>query len=271
MPAGVDSVIVPLDGSDLAATALPVAARIADRLDTRLRLVAVGADDRGKDLRAYLDAQVEEMSRSDVDAVVLHSWDAATGISEFRALHHDAVVCMTSHGRGGLRWAMLGSVAESVVAAAPTPVVVVGPRCAPGWRPGSGPVVLAHDGGELPDAVVDATCDWAQRLGTAVLVVTVIHPLDVEDAEHPSVLFADVESRIRKRGIDVSHRIEQRHYPAGVIADVADELDASLIVMASYDRGAVERVLLGSITMGVVNLAGCPVVVTRRADGHSER
>ncbi len=60
MPAAVDSVIVPLDGSDLAATALPVATRIADRLDARLRLVAVGADDRGKDLRAYLDTKVEE-------------------------------------------------------------------------------------------------------------------------------------------------------------------------------------------------------------------
>ncbi len=264
MPAAVDSVIVPLDGSDLAATALSVATRIADRLDVRLHLVAVGADDRGKDLRAYLDTKVEELSRSDVDAVVIHSWDAAAGIREFCARHRDAVVCMTSHGRGGLRWAMLGSVAESVVAAVPTPVVVVGPRCAHDWRPGSGPVVLAHDGGELPDTVVDATCDWAQRLGVDVVVTTVIHPLDVEDAERPGRLFADLEARIRAHGVTVSHRIEQRHYPSGVIVDVADELEASLVVTSSHERGAVERVLLGSVTMGVVNLAGCPVVVARR-------
>jgi len=264
MPGPVDSVIVPLDGSELAATALPVATRLADRIGAPLRLVAVGANGRGKDLRAYLETKVDELGGRNVDAVVVPAWDAATGINEFAALHPGAVLCMTSHGRGGLRWAMLGSVAEAVVGAAPTPVVLVGPRCAPDWQPGSGPVLLCHDGGELPDAVVDATCTWAQRLATEVVVATVIHPLDVEDAARPGALFADVEARIRARGVTVSHRIEQRHYPAGVIADVAGELDAALIVMASHDRGAVERVLLGSITMGVVNLAACPVVVARR-------
>ena len=271
MTDSIDSVIVPLDGSDLAAGALPVGTRIAERLGAPIRLVAVGANGQGKDLRAYLSTTAAALGDRDVDAVVVPAWDAATGIGEFAALHPGAILCMTSHGRGGLRWAMLGSVAESVVGAASAPVVIVGPRCADDWRPGSGPVVLCHDGGELSDAIVDTACEWAQRFGTAIVVVAVIHPLDVDDAEHPGMLFADVEARIRDRGIGVTHRVEQRHYPAGVIADVADELDASLIVMASHGRGAVERVLLGSITMGVVNLAACPVVVSRRVDGHAGR
>jgi nucleotide-binding universal stress UspA family protein len=265
MPASVDSVIVPLDGSDLAATALPVATRIADRLGASLRIVGVGANGHGKDLRAYLDAEAAELGRRDVDAVLIPAWDAATGINEYAALHPDAVLCMTSHGRGGLRWAMLGSVAESVVAAAPNPVVLVGPRCASDWRAGPGPVLLCHDGGELPDAVVDVAAEWAQRLETDIVLATVIHPLDVEDAERPAALFTDAEARIRAHGVAVTHRIEQRHYPAGVIADVADELHASMIVMAAHERGVVERVLLGSITMGVVNLAACPVLVARRS------
>ena len=199
--------------------------------------------------------------------MVVPGWDAAIGIAEFAALHPGSVLCMTSHGRGGLRWAVLGSVAEAVVAASPMPVVLVGPRCDEDWQPVAGPILLCHDGGELSDTVVDAACAWAQRLDTGVVVATVIHPLDVEDAERPDVLFADVEDRIRTHGVTVTHRIEQRHYPAGVIADVAAELHAPMIVMASHGRGAVERMLLGSITMGVVNLAGCPVVVARRAPG----
>ena len=63
----------------------------------------------------------------------------------------------------------------------------------------------------------------AQRLDASLLLATVIHPLDAEDAERPDALFAAAESRIRAHGCAVDHLVVQRHFPGGVLADLAAE------------------------------------------------
>src|SRR5689334_24853548 len=57
---------------------------------------------------------------------------------------------------------------------------------------------------------------------------SVIHPLDAEDAERPGALFAEPEARIRAHGCAVDHLLVQRHFPAGVLADLAVERKAPL-------------------------------------------
>jgi nucleotide-binding universal stress UspA family protein len=238
---------------------VPIASKLAGTVDGRVVLVAVGADERARSLQRYLDELALRLGDATVETTVVPGHDAASELAAF-VVRRKGALCMTSHGRGGMRWAVLGSVAERVIERSHAATVLVGPRCDPTWTPGAGPVLLCHDGSPLDDAVLDVACGWAGRLGTSILVVTVIHPLDVEDATHADRLFDDVEREIRRRGGRVDHLVVQQHYPAGVLADLAEARGAPLIVMASHARGAVARALLGSTTMGVLNLAACPVV-----------
>ncbi|BBL80602.1 universal stress protein [Rubrobacter xylanophilus] len=51
--------------------------------------------------------------------------------------------------------------------------------------------------------------------------------------------------------------------PAEEISALARELEAGLIVMGSRDLGPMERLVMGSVSEGVVNQAPCPVLVVR--------
>ena len=55
--------------------------------------------------------------------------------------------------------------------------------------------------------------------------------------------------------------LEREGQPAFVICDVADELDADLIVMGCRGVGLIEDVQNESVTMRVINLSPCPVLI----------
>jgi nucleotide-binding universal stress UspA family protein len=55
--------------------------------------------------------------------------------------------------------------------------------------------------------------------------------------------------------------LERQGQPAFVICDVADELNADLIVMGCRGVGLIEEVQDESVTMRVINLSPCPVMI----------
>ncbi len=155
------TIVVPLDGSDLAATALPVARELAGRFGARLHLVqvvdaggaslALGAnaaagaltdpaaitaemEERVEVARSYLSASAEQLSEEGLMAEYeIHDGPPGEGIiAAARAVHADLIV-LSSHGRSGLARLVFGSVAEHVVRNAPMPVMVV--RAAHGMVP----------------------------------------------------------------------------------------------------------------------------------------
>jgi nucleotide-binding universal stress UspA family protein len=144
VPLQVELITVPLDGSRLAAEALPLARALAEKLQARLRLVRVlepvstlEADSTGglaEDLidsleltaRLYLDeAKLELETARPVETEVLTGSPAAALLFDLKQNRPDLVI-MTSHGRHGfIRWA-LGSVTDRLIRGN-VPVLVLRP------------------------------------------------------------------------------------------------------------------------------------------------
>jgi nucleotide-binding universal stress UspA family protein len=57
--------------------------------------------------------------------------------------------------------------------------------------------------------------------------------------------------------------------PAERLAEIADDVDAELIVVGSRGRGAFKSAFLGSVSNSLVGIARCPVLIVPR--GVSER
>jgi nucleotide-binding universal stress UspA family protein len=66
-------------------------------------------------------------------------------------------------------------------------------------------------------------------------------------------------------GVRVSRHQRRGMAAAPVILEVADELDADLIVMSTHGRRGLQNLLLGSVTEEVLRLAECPVLTIRAA------
>jgi len=130
------TLIVPLDGSDLAAAALPVGIDLARVLHGRLVLMMAVSNiptdepDRRKRLDAheYLEALAERARRAGLPVRTIVRWgDAAHQIALTAREQNAAMVVMATHGRTGLARAVLGSVAGQVVRSGPSPVALVRP------------------------------------------------------------------------------------------------------------------------------------------------
>ena len=145
--------------------------------------------------------------------------------------------------------------------------------------PASGPVVFAYDGSELARIAIDE----AGRLlgpGRDGLVVCVWQPFDVgfvpADGLHFDAAAPDEVSRAAEQtaaaGASLaeaagfrSRAIAIEAAPAwkGIVA-VADEHDASLIVLGSHGRARVAEILLGSVAGSVATHSQRTVLITHR-------
>ncbi|HYJ14941.1 MAG TPA: universal stress protein [Candidatus Limnocylindria bacterium] len=145
--ASIKSMIVPLDGSELAESVLPTVCELAIKLDLEVVLfrayeLAAAAyygneaylpnyDEMLRELKMEVEGHLQKTAEGlTASGLTKVSWVASPGsdaeeIVRFANQHQDALVAMCTHGRSGVaRWT-LGSVTEKVVRHAEEPVLVV--------------------------------------------------------------------------------------------------------------------------------------------------
>jgi nucleotide-binding universal stress UspA family protein len=189
-------VVVPLDGSETGARAQPFGHALAGHTGAEVVTVHAGAP------AAQVHADVH-LPGAPVDALLA-----------FTVAEPGRVLCLSSHGRTGLKRALLGSVAEELVRRAEVPVLVVGPEVP--IRP---PVVLprtivvAVGSGRDSHRVAALAHAWAPLLGAKVELV------------HVGRTAPDPEVEALAGGI----RVVAGDDPAAGLLALADELPGPLL------------------------------------------
>jgi nucleotide-binding universal stress UspA family protein len=117
-------ILVPQDGSPRARAILPLAASLAAFHRARLELLHVcAAKEPSADVGRRLLRQRARLQRQGIRASLrFEEGDPAEGI--LKACRPDDLLALTTHGRGGIKRLLLGSVAEKVIYQAPVSVVV---------------------------------------------------------------------------------------------------------------------------------------------------
>jgi nucleotide-binding universal stress UspA family protein len=147
---GLTEMLVPLDGSPLAEAVLQPAAALARLWDAEISLVQVvhpvvltsdpplpfptGYSDqmtriRRESAQDYVQDVAERLRESGVKAsgVAVIGGGVAETLLDLARPEHTSLVAVATHGRGGLRRLVIGSVADKLVRAAEVPVLVVRP------------------------------------------------------------------------------------------------------------------------------------------------
>jgi len=140
-PKKITTLAVALDGSEFAETIIPFAAEMAQSLAARLTLLQDLAlksplpplpQHKKADLleASYLHRQAERIKKTfglDAQWEVLHG-EAAEAICSYVSGMPDTMLAMTTHGRGALQRAVLGSVASECIRHAGRPLLLYWPR-----------------------------------------------------------------------------------------------------------------------------------------------
>lgn len=257
-------VLVGVDASAASSAAVRWAAEEARRRDTTLRLlhacVFEGAPERATDdsdlllehVRRWLGRAADAARESAPGVRVETSVELGLAVDILLAESPGAaLVVLGSHGLGGLRGALIGSVALRVAAGASAPVVVV-----PAHRPeGTGPVVVGVDLSDSSEHALRFALDEAASLGAPVHVVHAWHGGDGR---------RDLETRIaswaqKYPALEITaHAVADRNPSRALLHAVPG---ARLIVVGTRGRGPVAGGALGSTGNLLLAHAACPVAV----------
>jgi nucleotide-binding universal stress UspA family protein len=261
-------ILVPVDGSKFSEEVLPYAHSIATSSGAKLTLLRVVEKDAQRvEAQRYLEALAAGF---DAEARTVTS-DGEVSVDILQEANRDpgTLVAITSHGRGGVLTAMLGSVARNVVRGGRAPVFV--------YRPGSEPVqhepiviktiLLPLDGTSLSESMEEQAATWAQTLKAGLVIVQVlpanarIEPiLGSHDVLEDSYLRRPAREIQRRFGIDVDWEVLHGD-PVSAISNFLGGRRDALIVMATHGRPALQAAVLGSVASGLLHQTGVPLIV----------
>jgi nucleotide-binding universal stress UspA family protein len=277
------TVLVPLDGSPLAARALPFATQLASagggsvvlvHVQTSLSSVAPLDYDLARDVEALRRAGLNVTSL--VYCAPTEDTADMLGLA-VREARPDLVV-MSTHGRGGLRRSVFGSVADTLIRRVEVPVVLVTPHCDASWaaRPPA-QILVPLDGSPLAEQALHHAARLARLVDAEILLVrsvsSSLHPryrndklvlscadfVEIEDAWR---YLSNVADGLRSARCRVSIRVLVGS-TAVAVAHAARTEGMDLIVMTTHGRGGLSRYVIGSVADGVLQRANVPILLVR--------
>ena len=259
----VKTVVVPLDGSDLAETAIGTSRWLAETFHADLLLfTATFALDPSEDER-YLHRviQARDLPRASVEVGAGRS--AGPAVVHARRGSPDSVVCMATHGRTGFRAAVLGSVADEVVRDMADPVVLVGPSFEPGG--GAKELLVCWDGSDVSATIVPIAAAWAVALDLEPRLLAVRgdgeDPILTDAAGEPLPAVAAMIAVLGGGGRPVALTELVDADPAEAVAGYAAANPVALVAMATQGRSGLAASALGRVAAKIVNRCSRPMLV----------
>lgn len=271
-------ILVPLDGSKLAENAIPAAAWYSKATGAPLQFIHVLDGDIKREARDDAAATFQEYANriaasNGLGAVQCQVLAGSPADQVLSAATTAAAIVLATHGRGGFKAMMRGSVADKIVRGAAIPVLVE-PGTEEPIAPGGGrPVVVGLDGSEEAERGLAA----ARKLAAAeklelILVrsVTMPPPVGVEFATYPADLMSSLD-QAAKNYLEATAQPGEKTLlmqgeSASAVLEAANQVDAGLIVLTSAGKGLSKRIALGSTTDRVIHGTERPVLVIPRKE-----
>lgn len=261
-----NTIIVPLDGTESAKRALEPARVVARKSGGEVVLVMARA---GGVVEPHLYLRVVADVAGIERVVAFEDGSPAAAVATVAETEPNAIVCMTTHARGGVERAALGSVAEEVVRRTEVPLVLVGPAVL-ATASDFQEMIVCLDGSPTAAAILPVATALASDLDLAVWLVGVVEPQlsgDITEATGgdaiESARLQHFAHELKSTGLNVNWETLHGNDPASSIADFAATRPSPLLAMTTHGRTGLARVAAGSVAMGVVHRAHCPVLITR--------
>jgi nucleotide-binding universal stress UspA family protein len=286
-----DNILVPLDGSEVAASILPFVGNLARRLGARVTLLTVLVPSPragGTETEAWAEAQA--IVRRQATRLLAQGIETTTRVvtgqpaAEIANQARDgkfSLIAIGTRGHSGLRRGVLGSVTDEVVRSARVPVLVLSPQAMKKSEEtgyGLSTITIPLDGSALAESVLPIAEELARKLTLELQLLRVISigslayyaaegvtmdtsPIEEELEEEATEYLNTVAHGVAQRGIPSVWFNVMRGSPALTIVDHLRTTANNLVAVSTHGRSGLGRLLIGSVTDSIIRSAGVPVLV----------
>lgn len=294
-------VLIPLDGSPLAACALPWAVAVAQALAARMTLLRVlerpaisSATSHHHDAvdwemrRAEAQSQLAKIdhdlkARELTSAIELLEGRPAEQIINFARAQHVDLVVLSSHGEGGLTGWALSSTTLMVVARTHSSVLIVPAHAAEGQRIGDvrlRRLLVPLDCSPRAECVLPLATALSRAHDAEMILAHVVPepemprrlPPSAEDLAVASQVternrlegeryLSDLRDRLVDQKVRVGTRVAVASRRARAIGAMADDADVDLVVVCAHGRTGDARERYGSVAARLLEESSRPIIV----------
>jgi len=290
--------LVPLDGSRLAESVLPLVQKLASAWRATVLLLHVS--EKGAPAAVHGDRHLttvgdatpylEELAarlRAEGISVQTHAHPAPEGDVARSIAAHSAeegvdLVILCTHGRGTVRGLLFGRIAQQTVRRGSIPVLLVRPDDAgatPPFEPDK--ILVPLDGTSDAEAALQPAALFAQTFSAALHLVMVVPTqetvrgdrqavtallpaatratLDLAQEDAQTYLSALAE---QVESVPVSIEVRRGDVPAALV-DEAAEPGVGLIVIATHGRAGLQAIWAGSVTAQILARVHAPILLLR--------
>ncbi len=292
--------LVPLDGSRMAESALLPALYLAQALGARVTLLHVMEHDPPEEIHgephltslenAYTYLQGLTAALSTSATVELHAHpnpedDVARSIAEHADEFGVDLIVLCTHGRSSLRRWLIGTIAQRVIAQRHIPIMVVHPTAddarqrAPAYA--CARILVPLDGDPEHEAGLQAAAEVARACGAALDLLVVIPTLGTLplkgsvtarllpattraaldiSQESAAAYLADLVKGDALADLPVTASVK-RGEPVSMIALEAEERAANIVVMATHPKSHMDAFWSGSVAPQVMERTRLPIIL----------
>jgi nucleotide-binding universal stress UspA family protein len=298
-------ILVSLDGSAFAESALPLALEVSRRTGAAVHIATVLEPVTSFAYEGWEGAAVE-WSEQYLQDVVTRIGDKAGGAVTHAVLNGHTVetlqkecdakkvdlVVMASHGRGALSRMWLGSVADGFVRHTSLPVLLVRPEedaePATTFEHSFETLLVPLDGSELSEDALAHATEFGELFDSAYHLTRIVsYPVDIaspylphtaqlnqqimEDAKKAAGEYLEERAEaMRRRGLRVTTSVAaDAQAGTGILAE-AEAVGADMVCMSTHGRTGFSRAILGSAADKVLRGLHVPLLLHRPADGGTE-
>jgi len=294
----VKHILVPLDGSNLAESALPAAAYLAEKLHARVTLLHVIEENAPKEIHgerhltnpeealSYLKGLAGSHFQSGIKVETHVHKEEVQNVAKSIVSHSQDefapdLIVLSAHGHGGLRDIFMGNIAQQVLSAGQIPVLLLD-------VPESGcrecfevkTILLPLDGNPQHEQAFSSGQQLAEACQAGVILLVVIPTLTslkgekaatgiflpgavniaLEQAEEEAGSYvAEHMQLLDKAGVNATSVIV-RGDPAGQIAEAAQAANVDLIILGTHKKSGSDAFWSASVASKVSSLSQKPIL-----------
>ena len=290
--------LVPLDGSPLAESVLPVAASLAKKIKTDITLIHIIEKDPPEKIHGQRhltsSLQAKTYLKSISELGIFNSVEVEIHVHEERVqniplsiaehtneLHQDLIV-MCTHGSGGLQEFLFGSIAQKVISIGKKPVLLINPspdNSTKGCKFNN--FLIPLDGNPEHEQAVHFASWLAEVCGASIHLLIAIpyfgtmsgkvtaanRFLPGTTAIMMDMIIPDaidylekIQKELTAEGLKVTTSVS-RDNPEKAIIDAAKEINADLIIHATHGTKGVDAFWEGSVTLKLSKLSKIPLLL----------
>lgn len=302
-PLGIDHIVVPLDGSRLAEVAIAPALAVAARLHARVTLLHVL--ERNAPATVHQERHLTNAEEADSYLQDVASQFTAAGIPVDQHVHpnperdvaasiaahaHEfrvGLIVLCTHGHGGLREWLTGSLAQRVIRQARMPVLLARPQTdvVPPFELRT--VVTALDGTKEGEAIMPAALTLARAFDAGLHLIIVVPTLATVagdqavtarlaptataaaldlDAAAAEEYMRDLAARTSPPAVRISSEVV-RGDAVEIVAQRAGRDPACLLAMATHGRGVFDTFWTGSVGSRLTRRVTGPLLLVQPGAG----